>query len=71
MAVRQCECGCGSTVRNRFLPGHDARLRSQLINQAIEARNGRSRESARKRLDKLGWTHFLRKAEEIRDLRSA
>jgi Protein of unknown function (DUF429) len=50
---RLCECGCGSPVRRRFLPGHDARLRSRLL---TEARTG---ETARRELERLGWLHFL------------
>jgi predicted RNase H-like nuclease len=46
---RECECGCGATVRRRFLPGHDARLRSRLLH---ELRAGRA---ARMELSRLGW----------------
>ena len=28
--VHQCLCGCGAPVRRRYLPGHDAKHRSQL-----------------------------------------
>lgn len=28
---RVCLCGCGAVVRRRFLPGHDARLKSRLL----------------------------------------
>jgi len=48
-APRLCECGCGGPVRRRFLPGHDAKLRSRLVRQAWEGREA-SRELAR-----LGW----------------
>jgi len=27
---RTCGCGCGATVRSNFLPGHDAKLLSQI-----------------------------------------
>ena len=27
----QCGCGCGAPVRRRFLPGHDAKLKSRLF----------------------------------------
>ena len=50
---RLCECGCGSPVRRRFLPGHDARLRSRLLAQA------RAGDAARAELEQLGWLHFL------------
>jgi len=50
---RLCECGCGSPVRRRFLPGHDARLRSRLL---ADARTG---DAARAELQRLGWLHLL------------
>jgi hypothetical protein len=28
---RECECGCGAEVTRRFLPGHDARYKGQLL----------------------------------------
>jgi hypothetical protein len=52
-APRLCECGCGRPVRRRFLPGHDAKLKSRLIG---EVRTG---DAARAELSRLGWTHFL------------
>jgi hypothetical protein len=51
---RECECGCGAAVRARFLPGHDARLKSQLVR---EARAGDI--EAKLRLERLGWLRFL------------
>ena len=45
-----CGCGCGSEVRQRFLPGHDAKLRSALVKAAS---NGDATASAN--LRKLGW----------------
>ncbi len=50
---RLCECGCGRPVRRRFLPGHDARLRSRLLNEA------RAGVTARKELARLGWRRAL------------
>lgn len=44
-----CECGCGETVRGRFRPGHDARLKYRLWD---EVRTG---ELARDTLAHLGW----------------
>jgi hypothetical protein len=52
-APRLCECGCGLPVRRRFLPGHDAKLRADLVRQA------RAGAAARERLARLGWTGFL------------
>lgn len=53
-APRLCECGCGRPVRRRFLPGHDAKLRSRLLG---EARLGLA---AVAELERLGWSHFLK-----------
>ena len=51
----QCECGCGEpTNGGRFRPGHDAKLKSQLIAEAL----GSSKRAATK-LEALGWTRFL------------
>lgn len=51
----RCECGCGGNTRGgRFLPGHDAKLKSQLLAKAREGRTARSRQLAEARLRKLG-----------------
>jgi Protein of unknown function (DUF429) len=50
-APRLCECGCGGPVRRRFLPGHDTKLRSQLL------RDLRAGEAASRELARLGWLH--------------
>jgi hypothetical protein len=50
---RLCECGCGTPVRKRFVPGHAARLRGRLL---AEARAGAA---ARAELERLGWLRFL------------
>jgi predicted nuclease with RNAse H fold len=47
---RLCACGCGSPVRRRFLPGHDARLKTRLVGQV------RQGEAARRELERLGWS---------------
>jgi predicted nuclease with RNAse H fold len=47
--ARVCECGCGAPVRRRFLPGHDARLKSRLLKDL------RAGESAARELARLGW----------------
>ena len=55
----ECECGCGGhTKGGRFLPGHDAKLKKELIALAL---SGKKR--ARNRLEKLGWDKFLEAAE--------
>jgi hypothetical protein len=56
----ECECGCGgSTKGGRFLPGHDSKLKKQLIGQALS-----EKKRARNRLEKLGWGNFLKAAEQ-------
>lgn len=47
---RLCECGCGAPVRQRFLPGHDAKLKSRLLRAA---RLGDT--FAEEQLRQLGW----------------
>jgi predicted nuclease with RNAse H fold len=46
---RSCGCGCGAPVKSRFLPGHDAKLRSQLLRSVREGIR------AEARLAELGW----------------
>jgi predicted nuclease with RNAse H fold len=46
----QCQCGCGAAVRRRFLPGHDAKLKSQLFRAKATGDV-----SATQRLIDLGW----------------
>jgi len=53
LAPRLCECGCGEPVRRRFLPGHDAKLRSRLL------RHVRAGSAARQQLARLGWAAYL------------
>jgi predicted nuclease with RNAse H fold len=48
---RCCECGCGAEVRRRFLPGHDAKLKSTLRRRASAGDR-----SAAHRLECLGWS---------------
>jgi len=52
--MSNCWCGCGAVVRNRFLPGHDAKLKSRLVK---EARDGDR--AAIQQLEQLGWTKFI------------
>lgn len=52
--MRNCGCGCGAVVRNRFLPGHDAKLKSRLVK---EARSGS--EIAKQQLEEHGWSKFI------------
>jgi hypothetical protein len=58
-----CECGCGDltkTGKARFIPGHDAKLKSALIRAALEGDR-----VATQRLSKLGWGDHLRKGREV------
>jgi precorrin-8X/cobalt-precorrin-8 methylmutase len=48
--LHPCECGCGLTGPGRFRPGHDAKLRSQLM-KAVAGGD----ERARAKLAELGW----------------
>ena len=58
-AVTTCLCGCeGSPKAGRFLPGHDARLKSDLVKTAL----GGSKRAAKK-LEELGWAKFLVEAK--------
>lgn len=50
VTVGHCGCGCGSPVRRRFLPGHDAKLKSALL---TSWRSGDP--EAGRRLGELGW----------------
>jgi hypothetical protein len=56
-----CECGCGNqtvTGKARFIPGHDAKLASQLVKVALDSDRAQARQ-AEARLAKLGWTSKL------------
>jgi hypothetical protein len=59
-----CRCGCGYETKNgsKFLPGHDAKLKSRLVMEAMEG-NPEQQKSARKELAELNWTRFLQAAE--------
>jgi hypothetical protein len=55
---RLCLCGCGRPVRRRFLPGHDAKLKSRLL------RDVRAGAAAHSLLVELGWSRSDRPSEE-------
>lgn len=60
---RECECGCGETTGGgRFRPGHDARLKSQLLGESAKGS-----QPATDRLVALGWYT----AAELADRRAA
>lgn len=54
-----CQCGCGAPVARRYKPGHDARHKSALVTQAVEATTPSSREAAIAALIERGWESFL------------
>jgi hypothetical protein len=56
--MRTCQCGCGKTTKNRFAPGHDAKLKGQLLRLARFG-NDAERAAATRELESLGWAHFL------------
>lgn len=47
-AVGTCGCGCGEAVKKRFRPGHDARLKSILLDVA--------RRGSRHQAERAAWT---------------
>jgi hypothetical protein len=54
-----CLCECGEkTLGGRFRPGHDAKLKSRLV-EAAKAPGVRVRGKARARLEELGWGRFI------------
>lgn len=57
-----CECG-EQTLGGKFRPGHDAKLKSQLITQAKSTKE-RIAGKARARLEELGWGNFIPKQTE-------
>jgi hypothetical protein len=57
--TRPCTCECGEmTGGGRFLPGHDSRLKSRLV-QAARTKTGDEKLAAQERLNELGWGHYL------------
>lgn len=64
-APSPCECGCGTEVKGRFAPGHDAKLKSALIKIAIESADLTEVEKAEKDLQSRGWMKFLVRKREV------
>lgn len=57
-----CLCGCGEQTKGgEFRPGHDARYKAQLLNEAADGRNP----EAEQILEQRGWLHFLAKRREV------
>lgn len=65
--TKSCECGCGEAVARRFKPGHDAKLKSLLV-QSVSASQWWVRQSAAEALLERGWLHFA-KPEALADLK--
>lgn len=53
-----CGDGCGAKVKARFLPGHDAKLKSALLKIAHEG-DSEAAEAALARLVELKWDRFF------------
>jgi colicin import membrane protein len=53
----ECGCGCGGLTFNRFLPGHDAKLKSRLLTEAASD-DGDVASAAQAELESLGWLKF-------------
>jgi membrane protein involved in colicin uptake len=59
-----CGCGCKGKTFRRFLPGHDAKLKSQLLNTAVDPKATPAQvRTAEKQLTDLGWGDFLTKRQ--------
>ena len=66
MTKPMCECECGETTGGgRFRPGHDAKLKSRLIHEALDGHDAKTRKAAEQRLARLGWTKFLDRKREL------
>jgi hypothetical protein len=59
-----CLCGCGiKTKGGSFVPGHDARYKSQLIAKVIEGKDEDG--EALRTIESRGWTKFLDKRRAV------
>lgn len=56
--IKSCKCGCGSSVRRNFLPGHDAKLKGRLLT-ATRSTDWWVREPAVVTMVEQGWGHFV------------
>lgn len=71
--ANECLCGCGGATGSRFVPGHDARHKSALINIVLAPRGeatAQERRTAEKELAKLGWTEHLEKSRAAREAKA-
>lgn len=64
--ANKCGCGCGGETFREFLPGHDAKLKSRLVNTAVDPSSTPAQiATAEKDLAARNWTHFLVKRQEL------
>lgn len=57
---RDCVCGCGEQTKGgKFKPGHDGRLKGQLIREYREASSKRDRERVAARFREHGWDNHI------------
>jgi hypothetical protein len=73
-----CECGCGRPAPRRFVPGHDAKLKSELIRFVLagdhpdaEVAEVRAGATALERLENLGWLLHLELSRAARARKAA
>lgn len=70
-SANRCLCGCGGETRSRFVPGHDAKLKSQLTNIALDPTvSAKERARAAKRMEELGWGELLEKSRASREAKA-
>lgn len=67
-----CECGCGAATNpgRRFRIGHDAKLKSVLINTALGADKAKAK-GAEARILALGWEGHLAISRAMRERKAA
>jgi hypothetical protein len=58
MSNNECNCGCGTTCKGRYAPGHDAKHKSRLIKQARSSDRYEA-EAACREARALGWARYL------------
>lgn len=71
--AKLCQCGCGGTPVGktaRFIPGHDGRLKGQLLKQARNEDPAMAQDAATL-LAKFGWSHFLVETGKMKKRRVA
>lgn len=64
--AQECLCGCGGQTKGgRFVPGHDARLKGQIVKQWREATTAAAKDKARKALVAINpaWEKYLVEAK--------